>query len=136
MKIYTSAKNEQSAKNGISPILRRFARRGLGARGRTSDGYTMIEILTQAAAQVPALVVLCLLVYIFVNSLKAERTAIETIASEALDRNTEAMAQNHQVIRAAVDSLNRNTEMLGRTLAVVERMERRRGNGSLPNQPK
>lgn len=88
----------------------------------------MIEILTQAAAQVPALVVLCLLVYIFVSSLKRERTAIETIASEALDRNTEAMANNQQVIRAAVDSINRNTEMLGRTLAMVERMERRMGN--------
>jgi len=96
----------------------------------------MIEILTQAAAQVPALVVLCLLVYIFVNSLKAERTAIETIASDALDRNTEAMAENQQIIQAAIESLNRNTEMLGRTLSVIERMERRMGNGELSKSPK
>lgn len=85
----------------------------------------MIEILTQAAAQVPSLVVLCLLVYIFVGSLKSERTAVEAIASDALDRNTEAMAKNQELMKAVVDSLNRNTEMLGRTLAVVERLERR-----------
>ena len=88
----------------------------------------MFELLTQAAAQVPSLVVLCILVHIFVSSLKADRTAIETIASEALDRNTNAMAENQRVIEAAVDSINRNTEMLGRTLAVIERMERRNGN--------
>jgi len=64
----------------------------------------MVEILSQAVAQVPALVVLCLLVYIFVNSLKAERTAVETIASEALDRNTEAMANNQRMIEVAVES--------------------------------
>jgi len=89
----------------------------------------MMEVLLHAAAQVPALVVLCLLVYMFIGSLKAERTAIETMASEALDRNTEAMANNQRVIEAAVTSLNRNTEMLGRTLAVVERIERRNGFG-------
>lgn len=100
----------------------------------------MIEILTQAASQVPALVVLCLLVYIFLNSLKAERTAIETIASEALDRNTEVMAENQQVLRAAVDSINRNTEMLGRALAVIDRMERRmngnRSEGDASSKPR
>lgn len=90
----------------------------------------MLELLTQAAAQVPSLVVLCVLVQIFVSSLKADRTAIETIASEALDRNTEAMAENQRVIKAAVESINRNTEMLGRTLAVVERIERRNGVAS------
>lgn len=89
----------------------------------------MLELLTQAAAQVPSLVVLCVLVHIFVSSLKADRTAIETIASEALDRNTEAMADNQRVIASAVSSINRNTEMLGRTLAVIERIERRNGIG-------
>lgn len=87
----------------------------------------MLELLTQAAAQVPSLVVLCVLVHIFVSSLKADRTAIETIASEALDRNTEAMAENQRIIQVAIESLNRNTEMLGRTLACIERMERRNG---------
>lgn len=89
----------------------------------------MIELLTQAATQVPSLVVLCVLVYIFVTSMKAERTAVETIASEALDRNTEAMAKNQQVIEKAVESLDRNTEMLGRALAVIERMEKQRRSG-------
>lgn len=86
----------------------------------------MVEILTQAAAQVPSLVVLCVLVYIFVGSTSRERTAIETIASEALDRNTEAMAHNQQVIHEAVESLGRNTEMLGRALALIERLEKQR----------
>jgi len=71
----------------------------------------------------------CVTVYIFVSSMKAERTAVETIASEALDCNTEAMAMNQQVIEKAVESLNRNTEMLGRALAVIERMEKHRGSG-------
>jgi len=96
----------------------------------------MLELLTQAATQVPSLVVLCVLVHIFVNSLKAERTAVETIASDALDRNTEAMANNQRVIEAAVEALNRNTEMLGRTLGIVERMERRLANGATPSNPK
>ena len=87
----------------------------------------MLELLTQAAVQVPSLVVLCVLVHIFVNSLKAGRTAIETIASESLDRNTAAMADNQRIMQLAIESLNRNTEMLGRALAIVERIERRNG---------
>ncbi len=60
---------------------------------------------------------------------------MEAIASDALDRNTEAMSKNQEVIRSGVDALNRNTEMLGRTLAVVERMERRTAVPSNSNKP-
>lgn len=74
-----------------------------------------MELIKQLALQVPALVVLAIIVYVFLNHIKDSQDNSLKRMSEMHDENMEARHQSRDIIQ-------KNTEAWAKSLSVCDKM--------------